>query len=105
MKKRHPNDQPPPPPPESLAHVMRLFSMVNRGRQFTMVNSGKVIETVFLPLAPSELDATARLLGIRFASWELDAIFMLDDLWRSVMTKKGYSFEDDDPFESALDAG
>lgn len=67
---------------------MRYFSVVNRGRRFT--------NGVSMPIAPSEIDAAARLLGIRFTHWEIDALFLLDDLWRSVMSKKAYTFDDDE---------
>lgn len=85
----HPNDRAPPPPPDSLVYVLRYFSILNRGRPIGPGGS-------MLPIPPSEIDAAARLLGIRFTPWELDTLLILDDVWRAVMSKKAYTFDDED---------
>ena len=83
----HPIEAKALPMPEGCAEIMRHFNVISRGRPLSAGG--------WMPIPISEIEAWARLRGITFKTWQLDALLRLDHVWLQVMGQKGHPFEDD----------
>lgn len=91
-----------PSAPLRLLYLLNIFEIMGRGRRMNppliaadaMGNARIVAAATWLPLAPTEIDAGTRLLGITLRAWELDALLRLDDVWREVQHEQGNRFDD-----------